>query len=397
VRILFVLPYLPSPIRIRPYQFIRELSRRHTVSVLASAHSVEPGELEDLSTYCKTVDVVHLTLGSSMRSCVRGTLRGEPLQAMVCQSTSLDRRLGQLLLERTFDVVHIEHLRAARLGWLIPRRTPTLFDAVDSISLLLARTLRSSHSLRQRLIAAVELRRTRAYEARLLRLFDRIVVTAPDDARALTSLAPEANVSVVRSGVDLGDFRPWDGPRDPATVVFWGKMSYHANVTAALQFAERVWPLVRRERPDARFMIVGSRPAASIRRLASDPGITVTGYVPDLRDVVARASVAVCPVTVKVGIQNKILEAMAMALPVVSTGQGLAGLDVSIDRDILVADDPSEFSRQICQLLADPARAGQLGRAGRSYVEQHHRWDRAVLRLETLYTEAIDLQHSVVG
>jgi glycosyltransferase involved in cell wall biosynthesis len=166
-------------------------------------------------------------------------------------------------------------------------------------------------------------------------------------------------------------------------------MSFHANVTAALHFVRRIFPLIRAARPDARLCIVGSDPPRAIRALGSDPAISVTGYVPDLREALGRATVAVCPVTVKVGIQNKVLEAMAMGVPVVSTREGVEGLETEPGRDLLVADSPAGFAEHVCRLLADPGLRARLGSAGRRYVEAQHRWDVAASRLEDLYSEAI--------
>ncbi len=390
MRILFVLPYVPSLIRVRPYNLIRELARRHEIHVLATTTRRELQYAEHLRAFCRFVDVVPLRLGASARSCFAAALNGEPLQAAVCRMPELQRRLGDILVEDDFDLVHVEHLRAAHLRARIPDRLPTLFDSVDCLSLLLERTRRSSLSLRQRVLAMLELRRTRAYEASLLSRFDRIIVTSPEDAQALQALAPSVEVKVVPNGVDLGYFRPAGGARETATIVFSGKMSYHANATAALYFAREILPLIRGLRPDVRLRIVGSNPPGSVRALSRDPDISVTGYLPDIREGLRSATLAVCPVTVKVGIQNKILEAMAMGIPVVSTRQGVEGLSAEPGGDVIVADGPAEFAGQVCRLLADPALRERVGRAGRRYVEIHHRWDAAARKLETLYVEAIE-------
>jgi sugar transferase (PEP-CTERM/EpsH1 system associated) len=390
LQILFVLPYLPSLIRVRPYQFLRQLVGHHEVTLLAT-DSVRPlRELIELRDLCRRVEVVPMQRAASLRSCLGAALHGEPLQAAVCHSPALDSRLRAVLRESHFDVVHIEHLRAARLGRLVPAGVATVFDAVDSISLLLERTLRASHSIQQRLLAAVELRRTRAFEARAVACFDRTMVTSPDDRQAFCRLAPAADVAVVPNGVDLQYFRPLGGPREPATLILTGKMSYHANVTAALHFVRHIWPRVRATQPQVRLSIVGSNPPREVRALADDPAINVTGYVPDLRQYLGRAAVAVCPVTVKVGIQNKLLEAMAMGVPVVSTWPGIQGLAAVPGRDLLVADSPAEFADNVCQLLADRSLADELAQAGRRYVQSHHRWLDVSRSLEVLYAEAIE-------
>jgi sugar transferase (PEP-CTERM/EpsH1 system associated) len=392
LRILFLLPYVPSLIRVRPYHLIRELARRHEIHVLATSTSRELQYVEQLRSFCRSVDVVLLRPGASARSCFAAALRGEPLQAAVCRMPELERRLDAILAEHAFDLVHVEHLRAAHLRARIPSSLPTLFDSVDCISLLLDRARRSSHSLRQRVVATLELQRTRAFEGATLSRFDRVIATSTEDAAALQALAPSVDVTVVPNGVDLDYFRPVDGLRDQATIVFSGKMSYHANATAALYFARRILPLVREMRPDVRLRIVGSNPPRSVQALSRDPSISVTGHAPDIRVGLRNATLAVCPVTVKVGIQNKILEAMAMGIPVVSTTRGVEGLAAVPGRDVMVADSPAEFAAHVCRLIGDPALGQHVGQAGRRYVELHHRWDAAARTLETLYAEAIELR-----
>lgn len=395
MRVLFVAPYVPSSIRVRPYQFVRELGRRHDVTVLALGDERDARDAERLRTFCERVEVVPFGRRQAVASLGRGIVSGVPLQAAVCATDGLARRLASLLEEVGPDVVHVEHLRAAHVVDLLPASMPKLYDSVDCISLLHARTLKGSHSLRQKLLALVELRRTRRYEARLLGRFEQVVVTSPVDARALRDLSPAARVTVVPNGVDLERFAPIEGPRDPATLVFSGKMSYHANVTAVLHFAERILPLIRRRRPDVRLRIVGSSPPPAVGRLGRNPGVEVTGRVEDMRDAIGSATVAVCPVTVKVGVQNKILEAMALGLPVVSSREGAEGLGALAGRDFLVADDAVQFAEHVCRLLDDRELQETVGQAGRRYVETSHRWDAAAGALESLYQQAIKTQSGI--
>jgi polysaccharide biosynthesis protein PslH len=389
LRILFVSPYLPSLIRVRPFNFIRQLAERHEITVLSTDWASKISDRDRLLPYCQGVHLVPLRRSAIARSCLRAALMGDPLQAAFCRSLEFSGKLLELLETNRFDVAHVEHLRAAHLGEVIPRDLATLYDSVDSISLLLERTLESSHSGRQKLIAALELRRTRAYEAQVIRRFDRTIVTSPEDSRALRALAPEAPVSVVPNGVDLDYFRPLGIAHEPETLVFSGKMSYHANVTALLHFVRDIFPLIKRERPGVRLRVVGSGPPSSVIDLARDPAISVTGFIPDMREAIGRAAVALCPVTVKVGIQNKVLEAMAMGVPVVSTREGAQGIQAQAGRDLLVADSAEEFAVHVCRLLNDSGLHESVAMSGRRFVESNHRWDVAAGRLEDLYVEAI--------
>jgi polysaccharide biosynthesis protein PslH len=390
VNILFIAPYVPSPIRVRPYHFVRELSRRHEVTLLAVGSKRDGPAIAEMRRICRSVEVVPLGGVASLHSLTVAAVRGEPLQSAVCQSSALRQRLDALICTQKFDVAHVEHLRAVRLHSAVSGRLPVVFDAVDCISLLLERTLRSSHSPWQRAIAALELQRTRRFEAALIQRLDRVIVTSRDDAAAFHRLEPTAKPIVIANGVDLDRFRPLVARPREATIVFSGKMSYHANVSAVLHFVHDILPLVRLARHDVRVWVVGSSPPPAIQRLARDPAIRVTGQVPDMRAALAGATVAVCPVTVKVGIQNKVLEAMAMAMPVVCSSLGASGLDARAERDFLVAEDSRAFAHSVLRVLDDPALARQLGESGRRYVETHHRWDVATTRLEAVYASLID-------
>jgi glycosyltransferase involved in cell wall biosynthesis len=278
---------------------------------------------------------------------------------------------------------------------------PTIFDSVDSISLLFERVRHSGPTWRSRLLAGLDLARTRRYEGRLLERYPRVLVTSPQDRDALAVLSTRQDIDgrlvVLPNGVDLDYFKPLGTPRDPATLIFSGKMSYHANVAAALDLATQVMPRVWVHRSEARLVIAGKDPTSELLALTADPRITVTGTVPDLRPYLAQATVAVSPIRYGVGIQNKVLEAMAMATPVVSTPQAITALQARPGQDLLVADIPQAIAEIVGALLSDGALRDRIGRAGRHYVETHHNWNLVVEKLESVYREAIAEANPVTG
>jgi glycosyltransferase involved in cell wall biosynthesis len=190
--------------------------------------------------------------------------------------------------------------------------------------------------------------------------------------------------------VDLDYFQPQAerAKSEPPTVVFTGKMSYHANVAAVLYFAKEVLPLIWAEEPYVRFLVVGKGPPETVRQLATDRRIDVTGYVEDLRPYLAQATVAVCPALYAVGIQNKVLEAMAMATPVVSTPAGCAVLAAKDGREILEAEGAEDLAAAVLSVVSDSALAERLSTAGRRYVESHHSWRAKAQRLVNVYEKA---------
>ena len=397
MHILYVTPYVPSLIRVRPYNLIRYLARRgHQVTVLAlQSNADELADAEALRAEGVEVETVFLSRRNSLMNCLQALPTRTPLQAAYCWSPAMETRLRALLAERQFDLVHVEHLRGAHFG-VVAGGVPRVYDSVDCISLLFDRTRHESPRWTSRLMAQMELGRTRRYEARLLAMYDAVLVTSQDDRIALERLASRSNrdkrapVLVLTNGVDLDYFAPMDEPRDPESLVFSGKLSYHANVAAALYLVQEVMPLVWARRPQVALTLVGQNPPSVIRALAADPRIRVTGYVPDIRPYLARAAVSVNPICYGVGVQNKVLEAMAMATPVVTTPRACGALEVRDGEHLLVAEGADMLAWQIERVLTDPALAADLGRNGRRYVETHHDWQATTERLEQIYQRAIE-------
>jgi len=424
MNILYVTPYVPSRIRTRPYHLIRGLVRlghRVTLLTAAGASSDDQGQADELRGWGVQVELFPVSLVRSLGNCLRALPTREPLQAVYSYHPGMERRLGELLRGGSFDVVHVEHLRAARLvratlplpgreraGVRVPPLSPrsggipTVYDSVDCITLLFEQAAQRGAQLRSRVMTAVDLARTRRYEARLLSWYDRVVVTSQRDKEALEELARRylpagmqpAPVVVVTNGVDLDYFRPseprfLEGKRvSPPTVVFTGKMSYHANVAAVLYFVREVLPRIWVRAPEVRFQIVGKDPPDVVRQLAADGRVHVTGTVDDLRPYLAQAAVAVCPALYAVGVQNKVLEAMAMGTPVVSTPAGCAALAAEDGRDLLVAEGEEGLAVAALRVLSDPGMAARLSVAGRRYVEDHHDWEVEARRLVAVYEEA---------
>lgn len=393
LRVLFISPYLPSLIHVRPYNLIKHLARRgHQITLLA----VEPpgrdsDSFDTLRRWCHRVQTAPLPRWRTLWNGLTALPQSTPFQAAYSRSPAMTRLIRQAQAAEPFDVAHVEHLRGAELSRAV-NGIPTVFDSVDSISLLFERLLRSGPTWRSRLLARLDLARTRRYEGSLPARFARVLVTSPQDRDALAALSGGRGTDrllVLPNGVNLEYFSPQDVPRDTATLVFSGKMSYHANVAAAIDLASRIMPHVWAQMPEATLTIAGKDPAPEVQALAANPRITVTGTVPDLRPYLARAAVAVSPMRYGVGIQNKVLEAMAMGTPVVTAPQTLDALQVEAGRDLLAADSPPEFAAAIVTLLNDRSLWQRISQAGRRYVETRHSWDAAAATLETIYRDAI--------
>ncbi|WP_254151078.1 glycosyltransferase [Candidatus Chloroploca mongolica] len=403
MRILMIIPYVPSPIRVRSYQLLRHLAQRgHQITLICAEDGPDDeANLGTLRPLCTKIQVITIARQARIAAYLRAVISDLPLQAAHCLVPAFIEAIKAEFRSGEHDVVHIEHLRAAEIARVaaaqVPTRPPLILDAVDSISLLFERATRSSPSLRARAMALLDLARTKRYEATCGQHVDHIIITSPEDAWALQTLQTtqfqSAPITVVPNGVELDCIQPVSEERAPATIIFSGKMSYHANEAAAHFLLDTIMPLVWQQRPDAHVILAGANPGPALRAYARNPLVTVTGFVPDLRTYLARATVAVAPMRYGVGVQNKVLEAMATATPVVTTRQTTVALTARPDHELLVADHATQFAQAILKLLADPPYARTLGNAGRAYVEQAHNWAASAMLLETCYAS---VQHQKV-
>jgi sugar transferase (PEP-CTERM/EpsH1 system associated) len=395
MRILFVTPHVPSPLRVRPRQFLRHLAARgHEVTLVVLSRPAERREaLDEMRQWCRDVTVVPVSWVGAARSCLLSLPGSQPLNVAFFASAGARRALA-CLGSRTYDVAHLEHLRTARYAPLL-NGVPRLYDAVDCMTLLWSRALHAGR-LRGRVLAAWELWKTRRYEGRALGWMDGAVVTSEVDAAALRDMAPQVPVRAVSNGVDTDYFRPGPDLSDGRTLVFLGNMRYHANVASVLHFVREVMPLVWQRYQRCRLVIVGADPPSEVQRLDRDARVNVTGYVKDVRHHLARATVAASPVLYGAGIQNKVLECMAAGLPVVASPQACSGLEAQPGEHLLCAADPPEWADAVCELLDHSDLRRRLGAAGRVYVQRRHSWEESVSRLEEAYEEVIDCRREPI-
>lgn len=418
MRVLFVVPYVPSLIRVRPFHFVQGLARRgHEITLAAPARVGEERDGLQIQTGGGIrLLTEHLGPLRCLWNCVLAAPTRFPFQARYAWNPVLGQILAREVRRQQYDVIHVEHLRGAVYGTRLIRdrdnlshisqvRIPVVWDSVDCISHLFRQAQRQSLSLATRLITRMELRRTEPYEAWLTSQFDRVLVTSPADRRALQELRvshrmqPIDNIAVIPNGVDLDYFRPTAVRRDPATLVFVGKMSYHANVTAVRHLVEDVMPLIWAVHPEVRLLIVGKDPPRSVKslqtrdpaaaRASSAPRVIVTGTVDDVRPYLWQATIAVAPLTYGAGIQNKVLEAMACGTPLVATRTAVSSLGVRAGEHLLVADTAADFANSVLTLLRNNHLQQHLAQNALRYVSTFHDWDTVTSALEAKYAEVI--------
>jgi sugar transferase (PEP-CTERM/EpsH1 system associated) len=400
MRILFAAPYIPSRIRVRPFHFIRGLKRLgHSVHFIGlDEPHAGAGAAEELSQFCTSVEIFKIPWGRPYLNCALNLGKRMALQTAFRFSAEFQKRIQEVASSQSFDILHIEHIRA---GYGIPeaRDIPALYDSVDCITSLYAQFARKARSPLRRLVSWIEYQKLKTYEPHLLSKYDGIIVTTEREKSCLQALAQECGTvmpetRVVSNGVDGDYFHSQDiNQEEPGAIVFSGKMGYYANAWAAKHFAQEIFPRIRTKKPGAKFYIVGADPSKEILRLAETVGTVVTGQVPDVRAYLRRAEVVVCPLRMAVGIQNKLLEAMAMGKAVVTYAEGTLGLRPPEEDIYWIAEGTEDFALKVVTLMEHRPLRLSLGGRARSYVEKHYAWEDQLHKLIDFYRVLIHENH----
>jgi sugar transferase (PEP-CTERM/EpsH1 system associated) len=390
------IPYPPiKGEKIRPLQILRYLRQRYVVHLGCLIDDAADWQHTSIvRELCSETYFAKLSPRLAKLSCLRGLLTGEPLSLPFFYDRGLAGWVSDLLQRRRPAAAFVCSSAMAQYVLDEPNRPPRVimdFADVDSDKW---RQYAGTRSWPMSWICARESRTLLDFDRRVGRAFDASVFVSRAEADLFKRLAPElaAKTHHVNSGVDAAFFSPDAALENPyagrePVVVFTGTMSYWPNIDAVTWFAHEILPRLRRSIPDLRFFIVGSSPAPEVQRLAGDNGITVTGRVPDIRPYVAYAAAAVAPLRIANGVQNKVLEAMAMAKIVIASPRALAGVEPEAARNVLVAEDPDGFAETVRRAIADRGLSG-LGRRARAAVEEFYNWDRNLSEFSPLLQPA---------
>jgi sugar transferase (PEP-CTERM/EpsH1 system associated) len=388
------IPYPPNKgDKIRSWNEVRHLSERHRVHLGCMVDQEEDwSHVEALRARVASLEAVPLMPRRARIASLAAIAGSKPLSVRYFASQRLERWVADTLRREAIDAVFVFSSQMAE--YVMDVDLPRVMDFCDVDSEKWREyAARAPRLLRP--IYGLEAQRLAAYERAILERFDASVLVTSRERALWQSLPAELlnRVHVIPNGVDLTYFAPGalrpTPPPDPHALVFTGAMDYYANVDAVTFFAHEVLPRVQQRIPQARFFIVGNRPTPAVTRLAQLPGVEVTGFVEDTRAYYARAAACVVPLRIARGIQNKVLEAMAMGRPVVVTTAAGASLGARAGREVVIADGAEDFAAQVVDLLRNPARAEAVGAAARRFVEREYVWERAMSRLESLLEDAV--------
>ena len=396
-KLLYLVHRVPFPPnrgdRIRSYHLLRRLAERCDVWLATLADEPVPAETRrELARRCADVAIEPVGQTRWLRAAA-SLATGRSATEGLFASPRLRHTVRRWAAEHTFDAAlvfcssMVQYLDCPGLA-----AVPAVIDLVDVDSQKWLDYADKSSGLK-RWLFQLEGCRLRRLERSLPDCAAAITLVSQAEADLFRGVCPNDRTIALANGVDLDYFRPANtGPgtwqslpaQDRSNLVFVGALDYRANVDAACWFVRHVWPLIRQRLPNLTLALVGRNPAAAVERLAAEPGIRVISNVPDVRPYLAAADLAIAPLRIARGIQNKVLEAMAMGKPVIASPAALEGLDAQPDRHLVVADQPEQWTSAIEALLHDEERAFSLGMSARRFVLRHHAWEATFAPLDGL-------------
>jgi sugar transferase (PEP-CTERM/EpsH1 system associated) len=396
-----LLPYPPKGgVLQRSYHLLRQAAQRHELHLVALTQRAQhPTEMQvnealaELSAVCASIRAFPLVSDRSRwrwaAMAALTAVRRSAYDVNWLWSPDLGRYLSRLAGAEAFDLVHLD-----TLGLISYARhfegTPIVLNHHNIESAMMRRRAeREPVRWRSRYFRREARKLERLEQVECARVAMNVTVSELDAAR-LREVTPRARLHVVDNGVDIHHFAPRGGAEDG--LVFAGGMSWYPNREAVLYFIREIWPALRADRPERRATIIGQNPPAELVAATKDPRVSVPGFVPDVRPYIDAASIYICPIRDGGGTRLKILDALAMAKPLVATGLAVEGLGLEEGVHYLRAETPADYVLQIRRLEADPALRQRLASAGRELVERRYAWEVIGEKLERAYDEAVQHQ-----
>jgi len=412
-QILFLTQVLPYPLdagpKVRAYHMLRHLSARHEVTLASFVRGDDTAAaVEHLRNICAAVHTVPIRRSTwrNLRAGIKGIATGLPVVIARDEMAEMAETLRRLAHETPFDVVHADQLSMAGYGQMTvrfssppsgPRRPRALLDEHNAVYVLAERIAEGETHLARHALAAREAAAFARYEAAMCRAYDAILtVTAEDRDRLLMLCPPEGRAVQAQKFATIPicvdpqqTLAVRHQPAAAPTILHLGTMFWPPNVAGVLWFAREALPLIHRELPEVRFVVVGKNPPAEVRALTADSRVEVIGYVADPEPYLAAADAFVVPLHAAAGMRVKIVDGWLWGLPIVATPIGAEGIEVRDGENILIAGDAAAFAAAVLRLLNDPPLNDRLRAAGRAWVEAKYAWQVAYQQVDDVYSRLL--------
>jgi sugar transferase (PEP-CTERM/EpsH1 system associated) len=392
LRIFYICRRVPFPPdrgdKIAAFNEIRHLAAQHEMHVFCLGDGVQDlANISGLQAYAMSVTAAPVDEFTIKLRALAALFTGQPLSVAALNEMKLHDAIQKKFAELRPDLIIVYSCNMAQFAVHFPDvPRVTHFGDLDSLKW---RQYAERSSIPLNWIYTVEAQRLLGYERHIAKISSHALVHTEIEKDDFGRLIPGIPVTVVGNGVDLDYFRSAGGEKKPGSMVFTGVMDYRPNIDAVVWFCDEILPLVQTEIPGANFTICGSRPAQAVRRLAKRRGVTVTGWVPDARPYLDRAEIFVAPLRMGRGVQNKLLEALAMGLPCVASMAAWSGTVVADGDGMLATDEPMEFARHVAGLLQDRTRRAEMSRKARAAAEANYRWEVQLARLDEVIAAAV--------
>jgi glycosyltransferase involved in cell wall biosynthesis len=382
MKLLFIAPNYSYP-AVKGYQLmlihhIEQLAPNNSIDLIFFGKNSNP--LEDpILSLCKKVNIIKLPKWKIALNLISGFFTKIPFQVCLYQSKEMSLLIENTLKRNYYDGV-VFYL--SRMAQFLPGnyQGTSILNMIDPLALNYSRSL-FWRPWYWKFLLNIEIARLVAYEKSFVSRFDCVTLISEMDISDYRKFFNDVNFQQLPYGVNLDYFsRSDEVPRTPGMIVIIGNMGYAPNVDAVKYFCSEIFPLILASRPDAHIWIVGARPSSSIKKLSKQKNITVTGYVTDIRKFLNCAMVSVCPVRLNVGTQTKVLEALAMKVPVVTTTAGNLGVGGVSGHDLIVADSPEDMAKNVISLLRED-KWTFFSNQGRIFVSDHFGWDKSGKKL----------------
>ncbi len=386
MKLLVLLSRVPYPLekgdKLRAYHLVRRLARRNEVYLFCLSDTrTAPEHIEHLHQFCKHIEVVHIPRWAILIKLITAIFSRLPFQVAYFHHGAAQERIDRVIRDWKPDHVFCQLVRTTeyvRNHYSLPKT----LDYMDTLSKGMERRTETSPFYLRPLLKT-ETRRLIRYENLMFDQFDHSVIISAQDRDYIYHPLRERMV-VIPNGVDTEHFQP-QPQEQKYDLLFTGNMNYPPNIDSVLFLVQRVVPIVRRKRPGLSLLISGVDPSPSVKDLArTDPMISVTGWVKDIRSSYAQAQIFVAPMQIGTGLQNKLLEAMAMRIPCITSAMANNAVGAPAGEAILIGNTPEEYAEHILRLLDNKEERDRLAEHGYRFVREHFDWDRAAEALEAM-------------
>lgn len=383
MRIFFLLPRVPYPTekgdKLRAFHQIKQLSRHHEIILCSLNDSVlHKDALHVLKKYVKEVHVINLNKFSILFNILKAFFTGKPMQVGYFYSAAAKRRILKLIDQTKPDHIFCQLIRVAE--YVKDLKIPKTIDYQDVFSKGMDRRIALAPFYLRPFLKS-EYRRLQNYEHMVFERFNnQIIISAPD--RDLIPHPEREKIVVVANGVDTEFFSPVAGEKK-YDLVFTGNMGYPPNINSAEYLVNQIMPRLMHQKHDLHLLLAGANPNIRVMVLKS-ANVEVSGWVPDMRDCYSSARIFIAPMQIGTGLQNKLLEAMAMQIPCITSPLAFQALNAKAGVDILVAETPDEYVKHVLFLLGNPEKAREIGLSGYRFVHENYSWERETAKIEAL-------------